>query len=250
MAEAARIAAGEGADIIDINMGCPAKKVTGGYAGSALMRDLDHALSLIEAVIGAVKVPVTVKMRLGWDEAALNAPMLARRAERAGVRMVTVHGRTRCQFYNGKADWDAIRRVREAISIPLVANGDVRSPQDAAAILERSGADAVMVGRAHYGAPWTAGTIAGAAAGIPGGADALADYVTAHYEDMLSLYGTESGLRQARKHLGWYLDRHAPSALPELRRTILTSFEPQRVIAGMGEAFSRAAEASALRSAA
>ena len=125
MAEAARIAAGEGADIIDINMGCPAKKVTGGYSGSALMRDLDHAVSLIDAVIGAVDVPVTVKMRLGWDEATLNAPMLARRAEQSGVRMVTVHGRTRCQFYQGKADWRAIARVKQAVSIPVVANGDV-----------------------------------------------------------------------------------------------------------------------------
>ena len=125
MAEAARIAAGEGADIIDINMGCPAKKVTGGYSGSALMRDLDHALSLIDAVIGAVDVPVTVKMRLGWDEATLNAPLLARRAEQAGVKMVTIHGRTRCQFYQGKADWRAIARVKQAVSIPVVANGDV-----------------------------------------------------------------------------------------------------------------------------
>ena len=165
MAEGARIAAGEGADIIDINMGCPAKKVTGGYAGSALMRDLDHALSLIEAVVGAVEVPVTVKMRLGWDEGALNAPMLARRAEQAGVRMVTVHGRTRCQFYQGKADWRAIARVKEAVSIPVVANGDVGSPAEAADILDQSGADAVMIGRAHYGAPWTAGSIAAAAAG-------------------------------------------------------------------------------------
>ena len=148
MAEAARIAAGEGADIIDINMGCPAKKVTGGYSGSALMRDLDHAVSLIDAVIGAVEVPVTVKMRLGWDEATLNAPMLARRAEQSGVRMVTVHGRTRCQFYQGKADWRAIARVKQAVSIPVVANGDVETAADAEAILEDSGADAVMVGRA------------------------------------------------------------------------------------------------------
>ena len=163
MAEAALIAEAEGADIIDINMGCPAKKVTGGYSGSALMRDLDHALTLIDAVIGAVKVPVTVKMRLGWDESALNAPILARRAEQAGVRMVTVHGRTRCQFYQGTADWRAIARVKAAVSIPVVANGDVGSPADAWAVLEQSGADAVMVGRASYGAPWIVGQIANSA---------------------------------------------------------------------------------------
>src|SRR5262245_31317117 len=163
MAEAAKIAVGEGADIIDINMGCPAKKVTGGYSGSALMRDLDHAVSLIDAVIGAVDVSVTVKMRLGWDETSLNAPTLARRAEQSGVKMITVHGRTRCQFYQGKADWRAIARVKQALSIPVVANGDVTSPADAAAILEASGADAVMIGRAHYGAPWAAGFIAGCA---------------------------------------------------------------------------------------
>jgi nifR3 family TIM-barrel protein len=285
MAEAARIAEGEGADIIDINMGCPAKKVTGGYAGSALMRDLDHALTLIDAVIDTVAVPVTVKMRLGWDEDALNAPALARRAEQAGVKMVTVHGRTRCQFYNGKADWRAIRRVREAISIPLVANGDVASAEDAAAIIEHSGADAVMVGRAHYGAPWAAGAIAAAAAGTvsSGGApppltlphngegdsalapqyanaddfgqsgdfgvslpllgrgqewgNSLADYVVSHYEDMLALYGVESGLRQARKHLGWYLDRHAPATGLEPRKAIMTSLDPKQVVAGLRSAF-------------
>lgn len=254
MAEGARIAAGEGADIIDINMGCPAKKVTGGYAGSALMRDLDHALSLIEAVVGAVAVPVTVKMRLGWDESALNAPMLARRAEEAGVRMVTIHGRTRCQFYQGKADWRAIARVKEAVSIPVVANGDVGSPQEAATILEQSGADAVMIGRAHYGAPWIAGGIAAAAAGsehgIPRTPEALAGYIVSHYEDMLSLYGTESGLRQARKHLGWYLDRHAGEMAPERRKRILTSFEPAEVIAELRGVFSSMAAPTGLRSAA
>lgn len=254
MAEGARIAAGEGADIIDINMGCPAKKVTGGYAGSALMLDLDHALTLIDAVVGAVKVPVTVKMRLGWDEGALNAPMLARRAEQAGVRMVTVHGRTRCQFYQGKADWRAIARVKEAVSIPVVANGDVSSPAEAAAILDQSGADAVMIGRAHYGAPWIAGSIAAAATGeaakAPQNRVALADYVVAHYEDMLALYGVESGLRQARKHLGWYLDRHAGGVADDSRKAILTAFEPARVIALLRDLFSRDAQPSNLRSAA
>jgi nifR3 family TIM-barrel protein len=255
MAEAARIAAGEGADIIDINMGCPAKKVTGGYAGSALMLDLDHALSLIEAVIGAVEVPVTVKMRLGWDEGALNAPTLARRAEQAGVSMVTVHGRTRCQFYQGKADWRAIARVKEAVSIPVVANGDVSSPAEAAEILDQSGADAVMVGRAHYGAPWVAGSIAAAAAGdaaagVPQNTSALADYVVAHYEDMLELYGLESGVRQARKHLGWYLDRHAGGVADDSRKAILTSFEPTRVKAMLRDVLSRDPQSQNLRSAA
>lgn len=253
MGEGARIAAGEGADIIDINMGCPAKKVTGGYAGSALMRDLDHALSLIEAVVGAVSVPVTVKMRLGWDESALNAPMLARRAEQAGVRMVTVHGRTRCQFYQGKADWRAIARVKQAVSIPVVANGDVGSTEEAATILEQSGADAVMIGRAHYGAPWVAGgiaTIATGAQGIPTTAQELTDYVVSHYEDMLALYGIESGLRQARKHLGWYLDRHAPDVSAEQRKRILTSFEPRDVVAELRRAFADSLPSTSLRSAA
>ncbi len=250
MAEGARIAVGEGADIIDINMGCPAKKVTGGYSGSALMRDLDHALSLIEAVIGAVEVPVTVKMRLGWDETALNAPVLARRAQDAGVRMVTIHGRTRCQFYQGKADWRAIARIKDAVSIPVVANGDVASLEDACAILEQSGADAVMVGRAHYGAPWTAGAIAAVAAAevapppLPG---SLAGYVVAHYEDMLSLYGIESGLRQARKHLGWYLDRHVPDASREQRKSIMTGTEPAVVISALQDAFNAIPAQSRIR---
>lgn len=255
MAEAARIAAGEGADIIDINMGCPAKKVTGGYSGSALMRDLDHAVSLIDAVIGAVAVPVTVKMRLGWDETALNAPVLARRAQESGVKMVTVHGRTRCQFYQGKADWRAIARVKQTVSIPVVANGDVATPADAVEILEKSGADAVMVGRAHYGAPWTAGAIASAAAGLvpveaPSGPDQLANYIVAHYEEMLSLYGVESGLRQARKHLGWYLDRHAGCVPAELRKTVLTSTEPAVVIDALRQAFTEASIEAEFRDAA
>lgn len=246
MAEGARIAAGEGADIIDINMGCPAKKVTGGYCGSALMCEPDRALSLIEAVVNAVDLPVTVKMRLGWDETALNAPDIARRAEAAGVAMVTVHGRTRCQFYKGMADWRAIARVKQAVSVPVVANGDVTCLADATAMLEQSGADAVMAGRAHYGAPWLAGKIAAEAAGaetrgIPATPDGLADYVEAHYRDMLSFYGVDSGLRQARKHLGWYLDRHAPATDAEVRRAVLAGTNPETVVAALRRALSEEA---------
>ena len=159
MAEGARIAEAAGADIIDINMGCPARHVTGGQSGSALMRDLDHALKLIEATIAAVKVPVTLKMRLGWDDRSLNAPELARRAEAAGVQLITVHGRTRCQFYKGEADWSAVRAVRDAIGIPLVVNGDITSYEKAVTALEMSGADAVMVGRGAQGQPWLPGQI-------------------------------------------------------------------------------------------
>ncbi len=241
MAEGARIAAGEGADIIDINMGCPAKKVTGGYCGSALMREPDHALSLIEAVVGAVDVPVTVKMRLGWDAESLNAPAIAARAVDAGVRMITVHGRTREQFYKGEADWKAIRAVKDAISVPLVVNGDIVDIATARRALALSGADAVMSGRGHYGAPWAGAQIIEAAGGpsardIPGEAD-LADYVVAHYENMLTLYGTGQGLRHARKHLGWYLDRHAPHTDPTVRTAIMTGLDPRAVIASLREAF-------------
>lgn len=256
MAEAARIAAGEGADIIDINMGCPAKKVTGGYAGAALMRDPGHALSLIEAVVEAAGVPVTVKMRLGWDDDARNAPDIARAAENVGVRMLTIHGRTRCQFYQGKADWKAISEVKQAVSIPVVANGDVRDAGDARQILEQSGADAIMVGRASYGAPWTPGAIAAAAgatgahAGPPAGGAELADYVVAHYEDMLSLYGVESGLRQARKHLGWYVDAHAADLPAERRAAIMSGTDPHKVVAAIRDAFSDGAGPLSLRSAA
>ncbi|MFP1632610.1 tRNA dihydrouridine synthase DusB [Zhengella sp. ZM62] len=236
MAEGARIAEEGGADIIDINMGCPAKKVTGGYCGSALMRDPDHALSLVRAVVAAVSVPVTLKMRLGWDGDSMNAPLIARMAQDAGVAMITVHGRTRMQFYKGRADWRAIHAVRKAVSVPLVANGDVETAADAAAILAQSGADAVMIGRGHYGQPWLAGSIAraaGAAGGqlpVPAGGEALAEYVIEHYRAMLALYGEQSGLRQARKHLGWYLDRHAPACPQDRRAAIMTGTDPQAVI--------------------
>lgn len=254
MAEGARIAVGEGADIIDINMGCPAKKVTGGYCGSALMREPDHALTLIEAVVQAVDVPVTVKMRLGWDDSALNAPDIASRAEAAGVQMVTVHGRTRCQFYQGKADWRAIARVKDAVSIPVVANGDVQTLDDAVQVLAQSGADAVMVGRGHYGAPWLAGALAAEAAGtvakgVPVEQDEILSYITGHYEDMLGLYGVHQGVRQARKHLGWYLDRHAAGG-GDLRPVVMTATEPEAVIAALREVFSNEVSPSIVRSAA
>ena len=221
MAEAAKIAADNGADIIDINMGCPAKKVTGGYSGSALMRDPDHALSLVEATVNAVDVPVTLKMRLGWDENSINAPLIARRAEEAGVKAITVHGRTRMQFYNGKADWDAIRRVREVVSVPLVANGDVETVADAEEILRRSGADAVMAGRSSQGRPWHVGFLAGTVK-HPSPAE-VADIFAEHYEMMLEFYGVEVGLRHARKHVAWYLDRAAPDMAGTEKASILTS---------------------------
>lgn len=237
MAEAARIAEGEGAHIVDINMGCPAKKVTGGLSGSALMRDLDHALTLIEATIAAVRVPVTLKMRLGWDDGAINAPELAARAEQAGVQMVTVHGRTRCQFYEGNADWRAIRAVKDAISIPIVANGDVLNRDHAVAILEASGADAVMVGRGSYGQPWLPGTI------VHGmGRDAsgmIADYAVAHYEAMLEHYGEPTGIRHARKHLGWYLATHGVDVGSVERGAIMTETNPRQVARRLHAALSR-----------
>jgi nifR3 family TIM-barrel protein len=234
MAEGARAAEAAGADIIDINMGCPAKKVTGGYSGSALMRDLDHALTLIEATVAATALPVTLKMRLGWDERTMNAPELARRAEAAGIRMITVHGRTRCQFYNGTADWSAIRAVREAITIPLIANGDLTRPEDMGEMLRRSGADGVMIGRGACGRPWLPGAMAAYAASgrtpaAPAGT-ALADLVARHYDGLLAHYGLAIGLRAARKHLAWYLDEAGARLPPTSRAAILTSEDPGEVM--------------------
>jgi tRNA-dihydrouridine synthase B len=232
MAEAARLLEGEGARIIDINLGCPAKKVTNGWSGSALMREPDHALRLIDAVARAVTVPVTVKMRLGWNSETLNAPEIAARAEAAGVAMFTVHGRTRCQFYTGSADWDAIGAVVRAVGVPVIANGDVTGRTIAREALRRSGAAGLMIGRGARGRPWMLGGIAAELSGdasprIPRSAD-LAELMIGHYEAMLTFYGHGLGPRVARKHLSWYLDRIAGAEA--LRARVLRLAEPAEVI--------------------
>lgn len=247
MAEGARIAEAAGADIIDINMGCPARHVTGGQSGSALMRDLDHAVRLIEATIAAVKVPVTLKMRLGWDDRSLNAPELAARAQAAGVQMITVHGRTRCQFYNGEADWGAVRAVRDAVDLPLVVNGDITSFETAVAALAASGADGVMIGRGAQGQPWLPGQIGrrietGATESAPALAEQL-EYTRALYRDICSHYGLRIGLRHARKHLGWALEiaarcsRAPAQTLKTWRARILTSDDAKAVDRSLRDAF-------------
>ncbi len=232
MAEAARQVEDRGAKVIDINMGCPAKKVTNGYSGSALLKTPDHALSLIEAVIGAVSVPVTLKTRLGWDDNSLNAADVARRAQNAGVQMVTIHGRTRCQFYKGSADWGAISEVKAALDVPLLANGDIIDTATAREALKCSGADGVMIGRGAQGKPWLLAQVAhdiwgSEAPQIPTGAD-LVRLVSDHYEAMLAFYGLDLGIRVARKHLGWYMDEAATPA--PLRRDILTAKDPKDVL--------------------
>ena len=240
MAEAARMVAANGAKIIDINMGCPAKKVVSGYSGSALLRDLDHALTLIEAVVEATELPVTLKTRLGWDDALLNAPQLAKRAEAAGIQMITIHGRTRCQFYKGHANWAAIRAVKDAVDIPVIANGDIVDAKTAREALRLSGADGVMIGRGAQGRPWLLAQVAAELQGravpeAPSGA-ALIDLACAHYEAMQAFYGPVLGPRVSRKHMGWYMD-HVGTPAP-LRREVLTAKDPAAVLRLLGEALS------------
>ena len=234
MQRGAEIAAEAGADIIDINMGCPAKRVTNGYAGSALMRVPDEALKLIDAVVAATKVPVTLKMRLGWDDDSLNAADLARRAVDAGVQMITVHARTRQQFYKGTARWPKVRSVVEAVDVPVVVNGDIVNADAARVALAESGAAAVMIGRGAQGQPWVVGQIGAELDGrepapSPEG-EALAELIVEQYEAMLTEYGTHVGLRAARKHLGWYLEAAGLGKDKALRRTLLESEEPAGVI--------------------
>ena len=249
MRRGAEIASEAGADIIDINMGCPSKRVTNGYAGSALMRVPDEAVRLIEAVVSAAALPVTVKMRLGWDDDSLNAADLARRAVEAGAQMITVHARTRQQFYKGEARWHLARPVTDAVNVPVVINGDIVDAESAREALRLSGADAVMVGRAAQGQPWLAGRIGAELAGeeppdAPQG-DALAELVAEQYEAMLHEYGRHIGLRVARKHLGWYLEAMGAAVGTETRKRLLAAEEPETVLAMIPAVYGREWRAAA-----
>jgi len=239
MAEGARIAEAKGAEQIDINMGCPAKEVTGKLSGSALMRDLDHAQALIAAVVKSVKVPVTLKMRLGWDQKTRNAPELAKRAEAEGVTRLTVHGRTRCQFFTGTADWSAVREVVDAVNLPVLVNGDILSPADARTALSQSGAAGVMVGRGAYGAPWLPSQISRSLESDrdapPPALEAQRAIALEHIEAMLVHFGETLGLKNARKHIGWYLISSGAdeTTAKAWRKRLCTDPDPRSVLLGL-----------------
>jgi tRNA-dihydrouridine synthase B len=231
MAEAAKLNEQRGAAIIDINMGCPVKKVVNGDAGSALMRDLPLAAAIIEATVKAVKLPVTLKMRMGWDHSSLNAPELARIAEDLGIHMITVHGRTRCQMYKGSADWSFVGQVKQATRLPVIVNGDINTREDARIALAQSGADGVMIGRGAYGKPWLLGQVIADLAGggdkpAPSIDDQLA-LILEQYDEMQSLYGTVTGVNLARKHIGWYTKGLSGSA--EFRNAVNQQDDPKVV---------------------